>query len=377
MDVQIADWKLLKLTVDGVGPFQNGQEEFSFIGAETGADDDPGPSNLYMLLAKNGYGKTTLLECIFGLFGLMSEPAVGRFAPPDSQGSAQIDIRATWTVGGRTQTVVLSLWTGSEMPMRVWYPDDLDAAQASNDWARLGLASTVRGIVLAAETNELGAVLYQSIQNARGRTPGTLFGQDQDMPSVLLFPADRSIIRPTDTRRVERPDRFSYQPAHRFASDGPDWGTTIDNLLVWLDWLDDGRLAELLGFVNKRVFEGETNKAIRSPRRQELLTYVSTLSGEHPLVDLSHGERALLQFYVRIACSMTRNSVVLIDEVEMHLHSGWMLHFVEGIKDLLREIPSLSVIFTTHSRELIRLFDHHIPEEGLVKGGHIIKKEIA
>lgn len=376
MDVQIADWKLLKLTVEGVGPFQNGRAEFNFIGAESDADDDPGPSNLYMLLAKNGYGKTTLLECIFGLFGLMSEPVVGRFALPASQGSAQIDIRATWTVGGRTQTVVLSLWTGSEMPMRVWSPDDLDAAQASNDWARLGLNSTVRGVLPTAETNELGAVLYQSIQNARGMVPGALFGQDQDMPSVLFFPADRSIVKPVDTRRVERPDRFSYQPANRFASDGPDWGTTIDNLLVWLDWLDDGRLAELLKFVNRRVFDGETNKAIRPPRRQELLTYVSTLSGEHPLFDLSHGERALLQFYVRIACSMTGNSVVLIDEVEMHLHSGWMLRFVEGIKDLLRETPSLSVIFTTHSRELIRLFDHHIPEKGLVKGGHIIKQEI-
>ena len=150
------------------------------------------------------------------------------------------------------------------------------------------------------------------------------------MPSVLFFPADRSIASPEDTRRVERPDGFSYQPAHRFVSDGPEWATTIDNLLVWLEWLDDGRLPRLLEFVNERMFEGETSKAIRTPRRQELLTYVSTVTGDHPLVDLSHGERALLQFYVRVACSMTGNSVVLIDEVEMHLHSGWIFRFVEG-----------------------------------------------
>ena len=377
MDVQIADWKLLKLTVEGVGPFQNGKQEFSFIGAGTDADDDPGPSNLYMLLAKNGYGKTTLLECIFGLFGLMQEPPVGRFALPGGYGSAQLDIRATWTVDGRTQTVVLSIWSGTETPMSVWSPDDLDAAQASNNWARLGLESTFRGVLLNPESNELGEALYQSIQKARGTTPEALFGEDQDMPSVLFFPADRSIVSPEDTRRVERPDGFSYQPAHRFVSDGPEWATTIDNLLVWLEWLDDGRLPLLLEFVNKRMFEGETSKAIRTPRRQELLTYVSTATGEHPLVDLSHGERALLQFYVRVACSMTGNSVVLIDEVEMHLHSGWVLRFVEGIKRLLRDVPSLSVIFTTHSRELVRLFDHHIPEEGLVKGGHIIEHEIS
>ena len=376
MDVQIADWKLLRLTVEGIGPFQNGREEFSFIGARTYAHDDPGPSNLYMLLAKNGYGKTTLLECIFGLFGLMSEPAVGRFAVPGNYGSAQLDVRATWTVGGATQTVVLSVWTGTEMPISAWTSDDLDAAQASNIWARLGLESTRHGVLPTEFSDELGKALYQSIQDARGRTPGMLFGEDQDMPSVLFFPADRSIVRPEDTRRVERPTGFSYQPAHRFASDGPDWATTIDNLLVWLEWLDDGRLVDLLEFVNGQLFVGQASKAIRTPRRQELLTYVSTLTGEHPLVDLSHGERALLQFYIRIACSMTRNSVVLIDEVEMHLHSGWLLRFIEGIKDLLRATPSLSVIFTTHSRELIRLFDHHIPEDGLVKGGHIIEHEI-
>ena len=377
MDVRIADWKLLKLTVDGVGPFQNGLQEFRFTGARTDGDTDPGPSNLYMLLAKNGYGKTTLLECIFGLFGLMAKPAVGRFAAPNDYGRAQLDVRATWTVDGRTQTVVLSIWSGTEMPMKDWSSDDLDAAQASNEWARLGLKSTSSGVLPTGGTDDLGRRLYHSIQEAEGRVPGALFGQDQDMPSVLFFPADRSVVRPEDTRRVERPNGFVYQPAQRFASDGPEWATTIDNLLVWLEWLDDGRLSELLDFANKQVFEGEASKTIRRPRRHELLTYVSTLTGDHPLTDLSHGERALLQLYIRIACSMTGNTVILIDEVETHLHSRWVLRLVEGLKTLLRNVPSLSIVFTTHSRELIRVFDHQLKEDGLVKGGHLIDSEIS
>ena len=285
MDVQIADWKLLQLTVEGVGPFQNGPQTFSFAGEPTEGDPDPGPSNLYMLLAKNGYGKTTLLECVYGLFGLLVEPAVGRFATPGDRGCAQLDVRATWTIDGRTQTVVLSIWTGAETPLVVWSPDDLDAAQASNDWARLGLESAYRSVSLANGTDGLGQRLYRSILKARGNAPEALFGADQDMPSVLFFSADRRIDRPDDTRRVERPTGFVYQPAHCFESDGPEWGTTIDNLLVWLDWLDDGRLKDLLAFVNARLFEGESSKAIRSPRRQELLTYVSTSTGDHPLVD--------------------------------------------------------------------------------------------
>ena len=376
MDVQVSDWKLLQLTVEGVGPFQSGPRSFSLTGEPTEGDSDPGPSNLYMLLAKNGYGKTTLLECIYGLFGLMAAPVAGRFATTGNRECAQLDVRATWTIDGRTRTVVLSIWTGTETPLRVWSSDELDVAQASNDWARLGLEYTYSGVSPMDGTDNLGLRLYRSIVEAHGRVPKELFGVDQDMPSVLFFPADRRIGRPEDTRRIERPTGLVYQPAHCFESEGPEWGTTIDNLLVWLDWLDDGRLKELLAFVNARLFEGEASKAIRSPQRQELLTYVSTPTGDHPLFDLSHGERALLQLYVRIACNMTSNTIVLIDEVESHLHSKWVFRLFEGLKDLLREVPALSIVFTTHNRELIPVFDHQKKEEGLVKGGYLIEDEI-
>ena len=100
---------------------------------------------------------------------------------------------------------------------------------------------------------------------------------------------------------------------------------------------------------------------------------VSTSTGDHPLIELSHGERALLQLYVRIACNMTSNTVVLIDEVEMHLHSRWMFRLFEGLKNLLCDVPALSIVFTTHNRELIRVFDHQLKEKGLVKGGYVIR----
>ena len=293
-------------------------------GGQAESDSDPGPSNLYMLLAKNGYGKTTLLECIYGLFGLMAEPVAGR----------------SWVPCGPLEA----------LPCRR-YMNAMDG------------------------TDALGLGLYRSIVEARGTAPKELFGVDQDMPSVLLFPADRRVVRPDDARRVERPSGFVYQAAHCFVSDGPEWGTTIDNLLIWLEWLDDGRLKELLTFVNARLFEGEATKAIRSPQRHDLLTYVSTSTGDHPLVDLSHGERALLQLYVRIACTMTCNTVVLIDEVEAHLHSKWMFRLFQGLKAMLRQVPTLSIVFTTHNRELIRVFDHQHKEEGLVKGGYWIEDE--
>ena len=73
---------------------------------------------------------------------------------------------------------------------------------------------------------------------------------------------------------------------------------------------------------------------------------------------------------------MPYNAVVLIDEVEAHLHSKWMFRLFEGLKAMLREVPTLSILFTTHNRELIRVFDHQHREEGLVKGGYLIGDDI-
>ena len=127
--------------------------------------------------------------------------------------------------------------------------------------------------------------------------------------------------------------------------------------------------------MNSNVFRDE-EKVIRRPQRETLATMVSTKDGEHSLDELSHGERALLQLYVRTLCHMTSNSVILIDEIENHLHTKWMNSFFGGLKALLRDVPSLAVIFTTHNRELMRVFDHTTVEDGLVKGGYLVERGI-
>ena len=81
-----------------------------------------------------------------------------------------------------------------------------------------------------------------------------------------------------------------------------------------------------------------------------------------------------MQIYVRTLCHMTGNTVLLIDEIESHLHTKWMNRFFSAVKSLIRGVPSLSVIFTTHNRELMRVFDHTRTEKGLIKGGYLIEE---
>jgi ABC-type branched-subunit amino acid transport system ATPase component len=371
----VTQWQPLDLWLDEIGPFRQGLEHMELFGLDENGRVTP--ATMYMLLAPNGKGKTTALNAIYGLFGLLSEPAVGRFLDPAETGRAQLDVRATIAIDGVERTYLLSIWIGTETPLRSWTDEEVREHAEAEAWAKLGLgAAGGRGVALTS-SDDVGASLLQAVHRQRNQQPTELLGLSQDLPTVLLFPADRTIVAPTDERVIRRPDNFGYQPAQKFGSDGHDWGSSIDNLLVWLEWLDDGRIEDLIGFLNRNLFRDEKAKVIRRPMRRELMTYVETSTGIHPLSGLSQGERALLQFYVRVRAHMTRNTIILVDEVENHLHPRWMQRMVAALKTIARE-PSLNVtvVFTTHNMELMESFRHDQPEKGLVKGGYMIEQEM-
>lgn len=376
-DLTIERWEPIALWLDEIGPFRQGIESFFFTD-DSGGEGRGKPSNLYMLLAKNARGKTTALDAIYGLFGLLNDPPVGRFARFASGERAQFDVRMTVLRNGRRETVLLSLWTGSNSPVHNWTDQELADYAEVGQWAKLGLVYSGEGPAQGMiGSDDFGADFLRALSVGRGEQPTALEGFSQSLPTVLFFPADRTIVAPTEQRAVVRPTNFAYQPAQRFGSDGPEWDGSIDNLLVWLEWLGDGRTRQLLDFLNRNVFTDGEPKTIREPRRGELLTYVSTPTGDHPLAQLSQGERALLQFYGRTLAHMTRNSIILIDEVDNHLHPRWMQRMMTALKRLIREEQrSLCVIFTTHNLELMGSFRHDVPEDGLVKGGRVVLDEM-
>ncbi|URK89510.1 hypothetical protein LP421_33170 (plasmid) [Rhizobium sp. RCAM05350] len=199
-NITVSDWKLIRLTVDELGPFRNGKREFDFFGIEPGASDPfaAGPANIYMVLAKNAYGKTTVLEAIFGLFGLLNEKPNGRFSQFSATGQAQVDIRSTWTIDGVSQDVLLSLWTGSGGPVRTWDHEELDTVAQTRNWAKLGVSMTAQGLSVNSQTNELGALFFEAMQRSLGQAPVELFGLSQNLPTVLYFPADRRVVAPAE-----------------------------------------------------------------------------------------------------------------------------------------------------------------------------------
>ncbi len=378
---RFAGLRLLQLSLKDVGPFRERTRTFPFTGTlGLDADGKPrgeAPANLYMLFAMNGMGKTTILRTIYCLMKLTGDGDAedGESSLFGDGARAQLDLRLTLTIKDATRTALVSLWYGSTEPLVEWSETEIDEIADATVWAKLGFDSRGGETVMSPYANDLGREIRDQIVYNMDAQPTKLFGLSSSLPSVLFFPANRAVVPPVGNRAVACPKGWGYRPAQMFDKDGPLWEGSIDSALVWLEWLGDGRIDELLQFVNAKLFK-YSEKTIQRPRRDTLAAVIATREGDHPLGDLSHGERALLQLYVRTLCHMTENTVLLIDEIENHLHTKWMNRFFTAMKSLICDVPSLTVVFTTHNRELMKVFDHTHAEEGLIKGGYLIEEGI-
>lgn len=65
-----------------------------------------------------------------------------------------------------------------------------------------------------------------------------------------------------------------------------------------------------------------------------------------PLAALSDGERAVLLLFAEVALRAPHHGVIMVDEVEQHLHPRWQLAVVEGLPAL---VPTAQILFTTQA----------------------------
>ena len=72
----------------------------------------------------------------------------------------------------------------------------------------------------------------------------------------------------------------------------------------------------------------------------------------YQLVDLSSGEIATLIRFTKLVSEVRKNSIVLIDEPELHLHPSWMTSYIYRLKKLF-ENYNCHFIISTHSPLLV------------------------
>jgi hypothetical protein len=401
-DFTLYDFQPLCITLEGVGPF-NEPYEIKF----TDADDTP--CNFYLMVAANGFGKTTVLETMTALMGVIGEEdprEIGQDDLDSGRGRAQMDVlvRAYWH--GAEHKFVLSIFAGrltEELSLKPWGEDLLEPQQATQ-WLRCGFERRGPGRLRpfsSHRTEGFVADLLAALAVGRLQSPSGFEQGLYHLPTALYFSAYRDIppIRPeipgvlhqlleaagiwmpSERRFVTQPDHWRYRTVHRFLPHNQHWTYSLDNLLVWLRWLDDGRFERARDIINQRVFKDGAKTLVDVSRDppEAVVRCGEDDDACHRLDRLSSGEKNLVQLFLRIGAHMTRNTILLIDEFDVHLHIRWQYRLLNALKGLAGDQAGVTVIATTHSAEILDTYVNSmgIIEQGserrLVKGGHLIE----
>ncbi len=390
--MQIKQFSPLFLTVDRIGPFQERLEEFDFT------DVNENPCNVFLFASRNGRGKTTLLELMVAMMNMLGKTELKSygFEPLDTgKGRAQWDILVSTEQDGVTRTWVLSLIAGfiGNTFLKSWdiqeNKEELNRVGA-REWYRFGFRRTETGRIkmlgnLDSWSGELDPWLkefnsllkHAQMPDNSSAEPHGFEDTSLTYPTLLYFSAYRNIPKPPDIdqRSIDRPNNWGYKPTHIFSTEGQLWNQSLDNLLVWLKWLDEDRFNKALDIINLRVF-GESKKKITGVNKRTLLADIK-VDGQiqaHRLDQMSSGEKSLLQIFLRLGIHMTGNTIVFIDEIETHLHTTWRFQLMfELMKMAQKNYPGFTLFVTTHTQEVMKAFAPQLTEKDLCKGAYILE----
>lgn len=377
----IEKFEPLYFTIDSIGPFRGQPYEIDFT------DSENNPCNLFLLLSTNGRGKTTVLQTLTRLMDFVFKEDPKAFGHEDvdtGKGRVQWDVRLKVDWRGAKSAVMLSFLAGDinrDRPVIKEWSDAHLEKFGIEKWHRIGFRKHTFGGRWQAigRSDEFVSDFIGLIQAecSLSASPGGFEEPTLSLPRVLFFSAYRDIDRVIFAdRSIVRPDHWGFSPVYEIVSQGTQWNQSLDNLLVWLKWLDDGRFEKARDTINNNIFS-DGIKFLEDVRKDPPEAIINNGGEKHRLDQLSGGEKSLVQLFLRIGAHMTQNTVILIDELDVHLHPNWQHHLLNLFKVFLREHPGTTIIASTHSREILRAFPLDIPEPGVRKGGDIIKEGIA
>lgn len=384
-DLIIDSFQPLRLLIQGNGPFPNNPYSIDFT------DDENEPCSVFLLMSENGMGKTTLLQIMTALMRMLGKREITSYGVDgldNGELAVQWDILAKIAYKGKSETIILSLlagdfsvktdgWAGDiKGSLNAWGNEELKKYNAESQ-QRIGFRWESKGQLRSlSNNNELVQKMQVTFNEWENEPPDDFEDNSFNLPTLLHFSAYRDIPKATNSKRsISEPNHWGYQTAQEFDAHDTSWSSSLDNILVWMKWIDDGRLEKALEIINKRVFKGKTTY-IQGVRKIPPEAVVVSNGQEHTLDRLSSGEKNLVQLFLRIGVHATRNTIILIDEPEVHLHPNWQKRLMKQLREFAKEHQGVTIIIATHSLEMLRAFGFEHKEKGIRKGGEIIERNM-
>ena len=315
------------------------------------------PKKINLIVGPNGSGKTSILDAIFIVIRLLENPLKPRFRKALEFSVAQIvrgsgscakiefeydrcedEARAINEVFAALDSVPPFQFNRAEPPISVpavvsWtYPKKDDFYGPRN--------------FSVESANSLPEVL-----GARGQVAQAV---SQKLIPPSLFQRIGGVCYLEQQRSLKPVQNLSLEPLEKLP---------FDDVLSWLsvyyrkhfNW-NTAKYGESYWHQIQRLFNQVCFpvKLIRLESGPDFDTLIVEKNNtEYDLLQMSSGEHQVLRILVGMVASVAINSIVLIDEVELHLHPIWQERLIEA----LREEPSNNqYIFTTHSPFVKQLF---------------------
>lgn len=198
-------------------------------------------------------------------------------------------------------------------------------------------------------------------------------GDDITLPLISYYGTGRLWLEPRDSYQVSSPDRIAEkEELSRFAGylNSVDPRLSVGQLTrwiarqAWITYQQGNRTPPIFAAVRNAIVgcvEGATNIYFDAALGEVV---VEMQGGTQPFSNLSDGQRSMLALVGDIAHKAAKLNphlgakvldetagVVLIDELDLHLHPRWQRQIIE---DLRRTFPKLQFVCTTHSPFLIQ-----------------------
>lgn len=326
---------------------------------------------LTVLVAANGAGKTSILDAIAVAYG----PYVGAFDEAVGKHFEPSDIRQFRVRQTASNEMEYSA-KGVHLEATGFVPESLADAIGNIPavWRR-GLSNSTKAKTTIKDAREL--IAYGKSMQAAVRTPGN---DDVLLPLVAYYGTGRlwQQKKLTDTRRIQRTSRtVGY-------TDCLDPASSYKSFVEWFRYWS----------LNATEARLKAHEAGNTSTRTEFDDYIQSVSravnlciqpsgwtnieysfsrdalvarheqfGELPVELLSDGIRNMIGMVADIAFRATKlNShlganaaaqtpgILLIDEVDMHLHPEWQQVVLQS---LTQAFPAMQLIVTTHSPQVL------------------------
>lgn len=311
-----------------------------------------------IFLGANGAGKTTILDALAHVFQSLSHRGAELGAKALGAGDVRNEKETSVTLEQPARRgliqVEATLSERERRAIRTYHPDapsrgalrfpvgdpaldDLLSDDGARDVERARQVDPYDNLSVSEEVDVLGTE-----DPFEGAARAAVFA---DRPPCILLPADRGVLEYRDDIALQQVTHLD--PRRGCLSRARDRFSALAARLALASMggagSEPGRAVGRMWKVIEKYFP----EMPRHVSVEGLLLWFENGDGSVvPLPALSDGERAVLLIFGEIALRAPEDGVVLIDEVEQHLHPRWQRAVLEGLAAF---VPSAQFVFTTQS----------------------------